>query len=105
MPAEVAGELDRLGGDGQDDLDRAAEAVDPAVPHRPRWTRWRPWAGNHSGKDLVEPGQGYWISGPTNQPGYGDHPPASWPGAPSSLPHPPITLPRPHTEPAPARAA
>ena len=100
---EVAQELDRLG-DGQDDLDRAAVRAirqfltDPAAADGARWsaTRARTWSS---------PAVGYWLSGPTNQPGSGDPTPASRPGAPSSLPHPPIPLPDPSPEPAPARAA
>jgi hypothetical protein len=99
---EVAGELDRLGGDGQDDLDRAAVSAirrfltDPAAEDGARWvaTRARAWSS---------PAVGYWLSGPANQPGYGDHTPASWPGAPT--PVPPIMLPDPQPEPTPARAA
>jgi hypothetical protein len=101
---EVAGALDRLGGDGQDDLDRAAVRAirqfltDPAAEDGARWsaTRAPTWSS---------PAVGYWLSGPTNQPGYGDHTPASRPGAPSSLPHPPIPLPDPRPKPAPQRAA
>jgi hypothetical protein len=101
---EVAGELARRGGDGQDDLARAAVSAirqfltDPAAEDGARWsaTRARTWSS---------PAVGYWLSGPTNQPGYGDHTPASWPGAPSSLPQPPATLPDPQPEPTPARAA
>jgi hypothetical protein len=104
-PAEIAGELDRLGGNGQDDLDRAAVRAirqfltDPDGQDGARWpatTRARTWSS---------PARGYWISGPFNQPSHDDHTPASWPGAPSSLPHPPIPLPDPRPEPAPARAA
>jgi hypothetical protein len=99
---EVAGALDRLGGDGNDDLARAAvQAIrqfltDPAAEDGARWsaTRARTWS---------TPAVGYWLSGPTNQPG--DYTPASWPGAPSSLPHPPIPLPDPRPKPAPQRAA
>jgi hypothetical protein len=98
---EVAGELDRLGG-GQDDLDRAAVwairqfLTDPAAQDGVAWsaTRARTWS---------TPAIGYWLSGPTNQPGSGDHTPASWPGTPT--PVPPIPLPDPGPEPAPARAA
>ena len=98
---EVAGELDRLGG-GQDDLDRAAVwairqfLTDPAAQDSAVWsaTRARTWSS---------PAVGYWLSGPTNQPGSGDHTPASWPGTPT--PVPPIPLPDPGPEPAPARAA
>ena len=100
-PTEVARVLDRLG-DGRDDLDRAAVwairqfLTDPAAQDGAAWsaTRARTWS---------TPAVGYWLSGPTNQPGSGDHTPASWPGTPT--PVPPIPLPDPGPEPAPARAA
>jgi hypothetical protein len=103
-PVEVAGALDRLGGDRHDGLDRAAAAAirrfltDPAAEDAARWsaTRKRTWSS---------PAVGYWLSGPTNQPSYGDHTPASRPGAPSSLPQPPIPLPDSRPKPAPQRAA
>jgi hypothetical protein len=103
-PVEVAGELARRGGDGQDDLDRAAvQAIrqfltDPAAEDGARWvaTRKRTWSS---------PAVGYWLSGPANQPGYGDHTPASRPAHPARLPQPPATLPDPQPEPTPARAA
>jgi hypothetical protein len=99
-PGEVAGELDRLG-DGRDDLDHAAASAirrfltDPAADGA-RWssTRAPTWSS---------PAVGYWLSGPTNQPGSGDHTPASWPGTPT--PVPPIPLPDLGPEPAPQRAA
>jgi hypothetical protein len=99
---QVARELDRLG-DGQDDLDRAAVRAirqfltDPAADAA-QWSsaRARTWSS---------PAVGYWLSGLTNQPGSGDHTPASRPGAPAPLPHPPIPLPDPRPEPSPARAA
>jgi hypothetical protein len=102
-PVEVAGELDRLGHD-QDDLDRAAVwairqfLTDPAAEDGALWssTRARTWSS---------PAVGYWLSGPTNQPGHGTHTPASRPDAPARPPHPPITLPDPSPEPAPAWAA
>jgi hypothetical protein len=101
-PAEVAGELDRLGGDGHDALDRGAVwairqfLTDPATADAAQWssTRARTWSS---------PAVGYWLSGPTNQPGSGDHTPASWPGTPT--PVPPIPLLDPGPEPAPQRAA
>jgi hypothetical protein len=100
-PVEVAGALDRLG-DGHDDLDRAATwairqfLTDPAAADGAQWssTRAPTWSS---------PAVGYWLSGPTNQPGSGDHTPASWPGTPT--PVPPIPLPDPGPEPAPQRAA
>jgi hypothetical protein len=101
-PAEVAGELDRLGGDAHDELDRGAVwaiqqfLTDPATHDTARWssTRTRTWS---------RPAIGYWLSGPTNQPGHPTHPPASRPGAPTLVP--PIPLPDPSPQPTPARAA
>jgi hypothetical protein len=101
-PVEVAGELDRLGGDRHDELDRdAASAIrrfltDPAAEDGARWsaTRARTWSS---------PAIGYWLSGATNQPGHHTHPSASRPGAPT--PVPPIPLPDPSPQPTPARAA
>jgi hypothetical protein len=99
---EVAGELDRLGGDGHDDLDRGAVwairqfLTDPAAHDATPWssTRTRTWSS---------PAVGYWLSGPTNQPGHHTHPPASQPHAPTPLP--PIPLPHPSPQPTPAQAA
>jgi hypothetical protein len=102
-PAEVAGELDQLGSDGHlDALDRAAVRAirqfltDPAATDAARWssTRARTWSS---------PAVGYWLSGPTNQPGHHTHTSASRPGAPT--PVPPIPLPDPSPQPTPARAA
>jgi hypothetical protein len=101
---EVAGELDRLGGDGQDDLDRAAASVirrfltDPAAEDAAKWsaTRARTWSS---------PAVGYWLSGPTNQPGHDADTPAAWPAHPARPPQPPTALPDPRPEPTPARAA
>jgi hypothetical protein len=98
---EVAQELDRLG-DDRDDLDSAAVRAirqfltDPAAADAAPWssTRARSWSS---------PAVGYWLSGPTNQPGHHIHPPASRPGAPT--PVPPIPLPDPSPQPTPARAA
>jgi hypothetical protein len=100
-PVEVAPELDRLG-DGQDNLAHAAIwaiqqfLTDPAAAEAALWsaTRTRTWSS---------PAVGYWLSGPTNQPGHHTHPPASRPGAP--IPIPPIPLPDPSPQPTPARAA
>jgi hypothetical protein len=103
-PAQVAGELDRLGGDDLGELDRAAVRAirqfltDPDGQPGARWPaaiRARTWSS---------PAIGYWISGPTNQPSHDDLS-SSWPGAPARPAHLPITLPRPHTEPTPAQAA
>jgi hypothetical protein len=101
---EVAGELDRLGGDGQDDLDRAAASAirqfltDPAAEDAAEWvaTRARTWSS---------PAVGYWLSGHTNHPSHGDHTPASWPAHPARPPQPPTTLPDPRHQPTSARAA
>src|SRR5918993_784278 len=98
---EVARELDRLGG-GRDGLDRAAVwairqfLTDPAAQDSAVWssTRARTWSS---------PAIGYWLSGPTNQPGHDTYTPGSRPGTPT--PVPPIPLPDPSLEPAPARAA
>jgi len=70
--------------DGQDD------AQWPAA------TRARTWSN---------PATGYSHSGPTNQPGHGDHQPSSWPGASARRPRPLVALPDPSPEPAPAQAA
>ena len=102
LPAEVAGELDRLGNDGHDDLDRGAVRVirqfltDPAATDAAQWssTRTRTWS---------TPAIGYRLTGPTNQPGHHTHPPASRPGA--TTPAAPIPLPDPSPQPTPARAA
>ena len=100
---EVAQKMDRLG-DDRDDLDSAAVRAirqfltDPAATDAAQWSsaRARTWS---------TPAVGYWLSGPTNQPGSDDPTPASRPGPASSPPHPPIPLPDPNPEPAPARAA
>jgi hypothetical protein len=102
LPAEVAGELNRLGGDGRDELDRGAVwairqfLTDPATQDSAVWssTRARTWSS---------PAIGYWLSGPTNQPGHDTYTPGSRPGTPT--PVPPIPLPDPSPQPAPARAA
>ena len=101
-PAEVAGELDRLGSDGHDAPDRdAVRAIrqfltDPAAHDAAVWssTRARTWSS---------PAVGYWLSGPTNQPGHHTYPSASRPGA--TTPVPPIPLPDPSPQPTPARVA
>jgi len=101
-PVQVAGALDQLGSDGHDDLDRGAVRAirqfltDPATHDAAVWssTRARTWS---------TPAGGYWLSGPTNQPGRHLHPRASRPGAPPPIP--PIPLPDPTPQPTPARAA
>jgi hypothetical protein len=114
-PAGVAGELERLGGDGHDDLDRSAVSAirqfltDPSADKATAWpaTRARSWS---------RPAIGYRLSGPTNQPGAaGDHRPASWVGAPARRPAPLVAVPTspapdhaqpdPNPKPAPQRAA
>jgi hypothetical protein len=85
-PAAVAGALDRLGSDGQDDLDRAAVRAirqfltDPDAQDGPPWPapRVRTWS---------RPATGYWLSGPFNQPSH-DGMPSSWPGASARPPRP-----------------
>jgi hypothetical protein len=104
-PLEVAGELDRLDGDRHDPLGHAAVhairqfLTDPAAQDAASWSATR--AGTWS-----SPAVGYWLSGPTNQPSYGDHTPQGRP-APAPTPHAPIPLPdsRPEPTPTPARAA
>jgi hypothetical protein len=101
-PAEVTGELDRLGGDGHDELARGAVRAirqflaDPAAADAAPWssTRVRTWSS---------PAIGYWLSSPTNQPGHHPHPSASQPGVPT--PVSPIPLPDPSPQPTPAQAA
>ena len=99
---EVAGALDRLGGDRHDDLDRGAVRAirqfltDPAATDGARWPATRP-------RTRSSPALGYRLSGPANQPGHGDPTPASRPGAPT--PFPPVPLPDPRPQPAPAQAA
>jgi hypothetical protein len=101
-PGEVAAELDRLGGDGHDALDRGAAwairqfLTDPAATAAARWssTRTRTWS---------TPALGYWLSGATNQPGHHTHRPANRPGAPTPIL--PIPLPDPGPQPTPAQAA
>jgi hypothetical protein len=101
-PAEVAGELDRLGGDRLDALDRGAAwsirqfLTDPAAADTAPWsaTRARTWSS---------PAVGYWLSGVTNQPGHHTHPSVSRPGAPTAVL--PTPLPDPSPQPTPARAA
>jgi hypothetical protein len=102
LPAEVAGELNRLGGDRHDDLDGGAVwairqfLTDPAAADATRWssTRARIWS---------TPATGYWLSGPTNQPGRHTHPPANRSGGPT--PAPPTPLPDPSLQPTQVRAA
>jgi hypothetical protein len=104
-PVEVTRELNGLGGDHHDDLDHAAaQAIqqfltDPAAHDAARWssTRAPTWSS---------PAVGYWLSGPTNQPGHHTHTPASRPGPLTpATPIPPIPLPDPSPQPTPARAA
>jgi hypothetical protein len=105
LPGEVAGELDRLGSDGHDALDRGAVwairqfLTDPAAADAAVWssTRTRTWSS---------PAVGYWLSGVTNQPGHDTRPSASRPGASTPVrPIPLLPLPDPSPQPTPARAA
>jgi hypothetical protein len=76
LPGQVAGELDRLGGDGHDDLDRDAVwairqfLTDPTAADAAPWSsdRVRTWS---------IPAIGYWISG--HEPVRPPHPPVSQP--------------------------
>jgi hypothetical protein len=104
-PAEVAGALDRLDGDGQDDLDHAAVRAIRQFLTDPDGQDGAWWLATSRARTWSSPATGYWLSGPFNQPSHDDMP-SSWPGAPAPRPaHPPIMLPHPHTEPSPARAA
>ncbi len=103
-PAEVARELKpaldrlRLRSNRHDELDRAAVATirqfltdhDFGAHNQDHATRRLPAtrATTRPGPATATP-RGYWLSGPFNQPGHGDHKPASWPGAPAPPPHPP----------------
>jgi hypothetical protein len=99
-PAEVAGALDRLGGDRHDELGRGAVRAirrfltDPAAADAAPWssTRARTW---------TTPAVGYWLSGTTNQPGHHSHRSAGRPSAPTPTP----VIPLPDPQPTPARAA
>jgi hypothetical protein len=99
LPGGVAGELDRLGGNHNDALDRGAVwairrfLTDPAAADAAVWssTRTRTWSS---------PAVGSWLTGPINQP---TQPSVSRPGRPT--PVPPIPLPDPSPQPTPARAA
>src|SRR4029453_14305723 len=50
-----------------------------------------PWSSTRA-RTWSRPAVGYWLSGPTNQPGHHTHPSASQPSAPPSAP--PVPLPR-----------
>jgi hypothetical protein len=99
-PAEVAGALDRLGGDGHEELDRGAVRAirqfltDPAAADAAPWssTRARTWS---------TPAIGYRLSGATNQPGHPTYPSANQPGGPAPVPEIPMRDP----QPTPAQAA
>jgi hypothetical protein len=103
-PAQVAGELDRLGGDGPDDLDRAAVRAIRQFLTDPDAQDGAPWPAITRARTWSSPATGYWLSGPANQPSHDDTP-SSRPGAPARPVHPPITLPDPSLAPRPARAA
>jgi hypothetical protein len=89
-PVELARELDRLG-DGQDDLDHAAALAirqfltDPAAQDGAVWSSApaRTWSTPAA----------YWLSGPSDQPGYGDQTSANRPGGPALASR--TTLPQP----------
>jgi hypothetical protein len=90
-PVELARELDRLG-DGQDDLDHAAALAirqfltDPAAQDGAVWSSApaRTWS---------TPAAASWLSGPSDQPGYGDQTSANRPGGPAPASR--TTLPQP----------
>jgi hypothetical protein len=107
-PAEVAAGLDRLGGDGPDELDRGAVwairqfLADPAAHDGAVWsaTGHRPGPAPPLATGSAAPPT---SPGPTNQSGPHTHPSASRPGA--LTPVPPVPLPDPSPQPTPARAA
>ena len=101
-PAEVAAELDRLGGDRHDALDRGAAWAIRQFLTDPAATDTAPWSSIRS-RNWSVPAIGYWLSGATNQPGRHTHPSAGWPSAP--IPIRPIPLPDPSPQPTPAQAA
>lgn len=91
-PAQVARELGRLGEDRKNDLDRDCARTIRQFLTDPAAHDSAPWLGGRS-RNWSSPARGYWISGPFNQPGYGEHQLLIWPGAPSRLPRPPVALP------------
>jgi hypothetical protein len=103
-PAQVAGELDRLGGDDLGELDRAAVRAIRQFLTDPAGQPGASWPAAIRARTWSSPAIGYWISGPTNQPSHHDLS-SSWPGAPARPALLPIPLPRPHVEPTPAQAA
>jgi hypothetical protein len=109
-PAEVARDLDRRPGAAHDELGRAGVAAirqfltDPAAHEGTGWPALR-------ARNWSRPATGYWLSGPTNQPGIGNRP-SGWPGAPARPPRPLViplpgrlAQPDPSPAPAPQRAA
>ena len=101
-PAEVAGELDRLGDDHDDAPDRGAVWAIRQFLTDPGGAAAAPWSSTRA-RTWSRPAIGYWLSGTTNQPGHHIHPSASRPGAPITVP--PIPLPDPSPQPTPAQAA
>jgi hypothetical protein len=102
LPHEVAAELDRLGGDHNDELDRGAVSAIRQFLTDPAATATAPWSSTRA-RTWSTPAIGYWLSGVTNQPSHHLHPPASRPGRPASVP--PMPLPDPSPQPTPAQAA
>ena len=98
-PAEVAGELDRLG-DGHDDLGRGAVRAIQRFLTDPAAADAAPWSSSRA-RTWTTPAIGYWLSGTTNQPGRPTHRSASRPSAPTPIP----VIPLPDPRPTPARAA
>jgi hypothetical protein len=96
-PVELARELDRLG-DGQDDLDHAAALAirqfltDPAAQDGAVWSSApaRTWSTPAAS----------WLSGPSDQPGYGDQTSANRPGGPALASRTTLPQPQPASTPA-----
>jgi hypothetical protein len=101
-PTEVAGELDRLGGNHRDGLDDAAAQAIRQFLTDPAATDTAPWSSTRS-RTWSSPAVGYWLSGLTNRPGHDTHPSASRRDA--RTPAAPIPLPDTSPQPTPARAA
>jgi hypothetical protein len=102
LPGEVVGELDRLGGNHNDALDRGAASAIRQFLTDPATTDTAPWSSTRA-RTWSTPALGYWLSSPTNQPGHHTHPSANRPGA--TTPAAPMPLPDPSPQPTPARAA
>jgi hypothetical protein len=71
-PVEVARQLERIGEDGKDDLGRDCAHTIRRFLTDPATDGSAPWLAGRS-RNWSSPARGYWISGPFNQPGNGEH--------------------------------